>query len=106
MNQGTVMTAVAAPPGVEHPVHPRRACPPGDAGVVLARCLHRHRRVSIVAGGVEVLAVEVTWVVVGALTAVGLHMLRGDRADLVLTYLFFAGIALIGQLLAGRGVNP
>ena len=46
-----------------------------------------------------------TWVVVGSLTAVGLHMLRGDRVDLVLTYLVLAGVALIGQLLAGRGVT-
>jgi hypothetical protein len=45
-----------------------------------------------------------TWVVVGTLAAVGVHMLRGDRADLVATYLLLAAIALVGQLLARRGV--
>lgn len=46
-----------------------------------------------------------TWIIVGSLTAVGLHMLRGDRADLVLTYFFLAAVALAGQVLAGRGVR-
>jgi hypothetical protein len=47
-----------------------------------------------------------TWVMVGSLTAVGLHMLRGDRIDLVLFYIFLAGVALVGQLLAGRSLRP
>lgn len=46
-----------------------------------------------------------TWVVVGSLTAVGLHMLRGDRADLVLTYFFLAAVALAGQVLAGKRIQ-
>jgi hypothetical protein len=41
-----------------------------------------------------------SWVIVGSLAAIGLHMLRGDRLDLQLTYLGLAGIALLGQLLA------
>jgi hypothetical protein len=44
-------------------------------------------------------------VVVGSLTAVGLHMLRGDRADLVFTYFFLAPVALVGQLLASKGID-
>jgi hypothetical protein len=46
-----------------------------------------------------------TWVMVGSLIAVAAHMLRGDRADLVATYVVLAAIALIGQLLAGKGVD-
>jgi hypothetical protein len=45
-------------------------------------------------------------VVVGSLTASELHMLRGDRVDLVFTYLFLAPVALVGQLLARKGVQP
>lgn len=46
-----------------------------------------------------------TWVMVASLGAVGAHMLRGDRADLVLTYLFLAAVAVVGQLLAGKDVR-
>lgn len=46
-----------------------------------------------------------TWVMVGSLAAVGAHMLRGDRVDLVFTYLFLAAVALTGQLLAWKGLE-
>ena len=42
------------------------------------------------------------WVAVVSLALVGLHMLRGERLDLVLTYLLLAAVALAGQLLAAR----
>jgi hypothetical protein len=47
-----------------------------------------------------------TWVVVGALIAVGAHTLRGDRIDVPVTYLALAVVALVGQLLVRREVEP
>jgi hypothetical protein len=41
-----------------------------------------------------------SWVLVGTLVALGLHMLRGDRVDLQVLYLGMAAVALVGQLLA------
>jgi hypothetical protein len=45
-----------------------------------------------------------SWVVVISLFAVGAHTLRGDRLDVPATYLFLGVIALVGVLLARRGV--
>lgn len=45
------------------------------------------------------------WVVVVSLAAVGAHSLRGDRLDVPATYFVLAVVALVGQVLAGKGVE-
>jgi hypothetical protein len=45
------------------------------------------------------------WVVVGSLAALGLHSLRGDRLDVPMTYLLLAAVALVGQVLARKGIR-
>lgn len=45
------------------------------------------------------------WVVVASLVAVGAHTLRGDRLDVPATYLVLAAVALVGQILARKGVG-
>jgi hypothetical protein len=56
--------------------------------------------------GADRWAWNASWALVATLGAIGLHMLRGDRADLVLTYGFLAAVALTGQLLARRDAHP
>lgn len=43
---------------------------------------------------------QTMWLVPVSLAAIGLHSLRGDRADVPAFYLGLAAVALVGQLLA------
>jgi hypothetical protein len=46
-----------------------------------------------------------TWVLVAVLAAVGAHILGNGEAGVGIYYLGLAAIALLGQVLAGRGSN-
>ncbi len=43
---------------------------------------------------------QTSWLLPVSLAAIGLHSLRGDRADIPTWYLGLAAVALVGQLLA------
>lgn len=49
---------------------------------------------------------QTTWLVPLSLAAIGLHSLRGDRADVSAFYLGLAAVALAGQLLARERKTP
>lgn len=49
---------------------------------------------------------QTTWLVPISLAAIGLHSLRGDRADVPAFYLGLTAVALAGQLLARERHTP